>query len=102
MIVVVGTDGVHVEAPEDLRRFHVQAPPGVDAAAALAAVGFGRGAGDGGDDLLVSVAAVRAAVSGQVDPNVWEPQFAAMLDYAGSKGWLSDDGTMIRAHVERE
>ena len=29
-----------------------------------------------------------------------DDDFAAMLDYARSKGWLSDDGASIRAHVE--
>jgi len=27
-------------------------------------------------------------------------EFDAMIAYAGSKGWLSDDSTCVRAHVE--
>jgi hypothetical protein len=29
----------------------------------------------------------------------WESGFAAMLDYAATKGWIADDGS-IRLHVE--
>jgi hypothetical protein len=30
----------------------------------------------------------------------WHEGFGAMVDYARSKGFLSDDGTAIRAHLE--
>ena len=30
----------------------------------------------------------------------WDAQFEAMVEYAGTKGWLDDDGHRIRAHVE--
>jgi hypothetical protein len=30
----------------------------------------------------------------------WPARFAAMLDFARDKGWLSSDGEAIRAHVE--
>jgi len=57
------------------------------------------GSVDGDGEAMVRVDAVRrlagAAVRGK-----WETDFAAMLDYARSKGWLSDDGSSIRAHVE--
>ena len=48
---------------------------------------------------LVAVDAVRRLAAGSVGAT-WEDDFAAMLDYARSKGWLSDDGASIRAHVE--
>ena len=55
---------------------------------------------DGDGEALVLVAAVRRLAAGSVGAS-WDEEFAAMLEYALSKGWLSDDGTSIRAHVER-
>jgi hypothetical protein len=52
-----------------------------------------------GDDALVTVAAVRRLAAGSVAEG-WEAAFAAMLDYARSQGWMSDDGEEIQAHVE--
>lgn len=33
-------------------------------------------------------------------PQGWDADFAAMVDYARSKGWLDATGERIRAHVE--
>ena len=30
----------------------------------------------------------------------WPGRFAAMLDYAKGRGWLSSDGRRVRAHIE--
>jgi hypothetical protein len=30
----------------------------------------------------------------------WDADFAGMVDYARTKGWLDDDGGRIRAHIE--
>jgi hypothetical protein len=92
---------VVLEEPADCGRFHVAVRGSADALAldeALRAQGVGSVDGDG--EALVRVDAVRRLAAGAVD-DTWEPAFAAMLDYAGSKGWLSDDGASIRAHVER-
>jgi hypothetical protein len=52
-----------------------------------------------GDEALVDVDAVRRLAVGRVGPG-WEGDFAAMLDYAATKGWIADDGRAIRAHIE--
>lgn len=31
----------------------------------------------------------------------WEQGFNGMIDYARSRGWVSEDGITVRAHVER-
>ncbi|NAZ87825.1 hypothetical protein GTR00_17235 [Kineococcus sp. T90] len=31
----------------------------------------------------------------------WLEGFAGMVSYATSRGWTSEDGTLVRAHVER-
>ena len=54
---------------------------------------------DGDGEAMVRVDAVRRLAAGSVGAT-WDDDFAAMLDYARSKGWLSDDGASIRAHVE--
>ena len=63
---------------------------------ALAAAGAGR---VDGDEALIEVAVVRRLAEGRVGPG-WEGDFAAMLDYAATKGWIADEGRSIRAHVE--
>ncbi len=91
---------VRLAEADDCGRFHVAVhgnghAPAVDDA--LAAAGAGWLDGDG--DAMVEVAAVRAMAEGQVDAE-WEQRFTAMLEYAATKGWLSDDGSTIRAHLE--
>ena len=31
---------------------------------------------------------------------IWEKGFTEMIDYATSKGWTENNGTLIRAHIE--
>lgn len=91
VIVVVGPDRPPLlGADTDCSAFHVHHVGG-DLAAGLASIG-GSLLDDG--DALVGVAWVRATSSAPVGA------IDAMLAYAESKGWLSDDGTTIRAHVE--
>jgi len=72
----------------------------------LAAALESSGAGClGGDDALLTpdslrnLAASAADEDGEVLDAEWEEGFSAMLDYAGSSGWIDDDGA-VRAHVE--
>jgi hypothetical protein len=92
---------VSLADPADCGRFHVELHgQGDDAAldAALRASDIGSSAAPG--EAEVRVDAVRRMAVGSVGDS-WEKDFDAMLSYAGSKGWLSADGTTIRAHVER-
>ena len=41
----------------------------------------------------------RLATAGNQLPDDWDAEFASMLAYAASRGWIADDGS-IRAHVE--
>ncbi len=91
---------VALEDPAECGRFHVTARGGGDAGVldeALRANALGNVDGDG--EAMVRVEAVRRLASGAVG-EAWEGDFRGMLDYARSKGWLSDDGASIRAHVE--
>jgi hypothetical protein len=85
--------------PEDCTCFDVVVHGSADGGAldrALVAASVGR---TSGADALVTVDAVRRLAAGAVAEG-WEAAFAAMLEYARSRGWLSDDGREIQAHVE--
>ena len=103
MIVAVTDATVELREPADLRRFHVEAADGVDVTEVLAAAGAGApaaGEADGGA-VYVAVDWLRSAAAEHGVAADWPDQFAAMLDFAASKGWLRADGSAVRAHVER-
>jgi hypothetical protein len=84
----------------DCGRFHVAARGGTDRdrlGAALERSGVGSLAD--GEDVWISVDAVRRLADGQVEP-AWAEQFAGMLAYARTKGWLNPGEDSIRAHCE--
>jgi hypothetical protein len=90
---------VSLVEPDDCTRFDVVVHGPADRGGldrALSGSSVGRTLGD---DALVTVDAVRRLAAGSVTDG-WEANFAAMLDYARSRGWLTDDGQEIEAHVE--
>jgi hypothetical protein len=90
---------VSLEEPEDCTRFDVVVRgAGDDHDLERTLVGASVGRIEAGD-ALVTVAAVRRLASGWVADG-WDERFLAMLDYARGRGWLSDDGDVVRAHVE--
>jgi hypothetical protein len=98
----VADGAVALRQAADCGRFHVAARGGTDRArlgAALERSGVGRPAD--GEDVWIAVDAVRRLAAGQVEP-AWDEQFAGMLAYAASKGWLDPAGDSIRAHCEWE
>lgn len=84
--------------PSDFKRFSVMSSAGSadSVAALLARAGIGRAAD--GDEVFVDVEAVRT-LAGAARDAAWDEQFAGMLAYAGSKGWLDDAKASIRAHI---
>jgi hypothetical protein len=92
----VSAEGTTLEDPEDLKRFSVEVTPAVtDLPTGLTGWGTVEG-----DHVWVNVESVRRAAAGRVGAR-WDADFAGMIDYARVKGWLSGDGTAIRAHIER-
>jgi hypothetical protein len=88
---------VALEDPEDCKAFSVRVRGDrAGLSGALEAAGVGR---MDGDEALIAVDAVRRMAGGRVGPG-WDDDFAAMLAYAGTKGWIADEGRSIRAHVE--
>ena len=104
MFVIVDLESepaeVSLAEPDDCGRFHVAVAgrghaPAVDDALQASGTGWLDGEGSA----FVRVERVRDLAAGQVADD-WEGRFAGMLDFARSKGWLSDDGEAIRAHLE--
>jgi hypothetical protein len=83
--------------PEDMTGFAVvvegEAEPGAEALAAGGIVGLGTHA-------WVRTDALRR-LAGPVATPAWEDSFAAMLDFARSRGWVDDELGAVRGHVER-
>jgi hypothetical protein len=58
------------------------------------------GAGDvAADHVWLDISWLRSA-AGTPGPD-WPQRFAAMLEYARTRGWLSPDGLRVRAHLEQ-
>ena len=81
---------------DDLQRLHVEVEGHVVIGGALGSFGALEG-----DHAWLSIAALRAAAHAQGAAAGWDADFDAMVEYASSKGWLSPDGTDVRAHVVR-
>ena len=95
------TPRIDLVEPEDCKRFHVAVQGGdADAlGAALSSNDVGRLLPSG--EAMIETSAVRRMARGGV-PEGWDDEFAAMLKYAESKGWLDESGGSIQAHVEWE
>lgn len=96
MRVVIDASGVQLDDPADCRRFHVVHDKAVALTAALRDSGAGY-AEDG--DVMIEVSWLREQARDGVGA-AWPADFAAMLEYAAGKGWLTPDGCHVRAHVE--
>jgi hypothetical protein len=90
---------VTLEEPDDTTRFHVAVVGGSDLRLVFAALVDAAAGRLEGDDAWITVDSVRRMAAGRVGAS-WDGDFAAMLDYARTKGWLDDHANTIRAHVE--
>jgi hypothetical protein len=95
MYVVVRADAVGLHEPEDTGAFHLRLEDGASLDGVLRALGWGR-ADDDGQHAWIRVAALRHA--GPSD-RMWGSKLDGMLAYASSKGWMSEDGLEVRAHI---
>ncbi len=75
--------------------------PGRDVADVLEALGADGAPCDEPGHVFVSIDAVRRLAGTHAD-EAWEGQLDGMLSYAGSKGWLSEDEAMIKAHLSQD
>ena len=94
-----GKPAVSLEEPDDCSRFHVTIHDLSEDTArqALEAEDIGHLTDAG--MAWIKISAIRKLATGHVQPD-WPERFSAMLDYAGRKGWLSDDRAYVRGHCE--
>ena len=100
--VITGTaevPEVDVVDVDDLKRLHVAVGAVTDEEAdqALRAAGLGR-LDDG--TAWLDAAALRAAAESKATLADWAAQWDRMVAFAQGKGWVSDDGATLQAHVE--
>jgi hypothetical protein len=88
-----------LEEPDDTKRFHVVVVGGTDWGLVFGALVDAAAGRLESDDAFITIDAARRMAAGRVGPE-WDEKFAAMLEYARSKGWIDEGGYSIRAHVE--
>lgn len=99
-VLVSGSDDdvrASVEDPGNLKQLHAEFRGVSDDAAAAALAAAHLGAVEG-DHAWLETAALRAAGDGSA---AWASGFDGMLAYAAGKGWATEDGTRVRAHIVR-
>jgi len=103
LYIRINSESVELVEPDDLRSFHAVRPTELgqgELAEIVRKEDLGAILPDAAH-LMVPLDTVRRMAVGRVGPD-WEPNFDQMIAYAARKGWLSEDGTRVRAHLETE
>jgi hypothetical protein len=98
MYVEVLGGNSRVREGENLKALSVR----VDDRATLPAALGALGAVDG-DHVWLDIAQLRAAAEAGLPSDAlegWSAGFEGMIGYATKSGWVSDDGTRVRAHID--
>ena len=95
MNVIIDSAGPKLEEADNLRAFAVELKVPREAAQDLG--GCGVWSADGAH-LFVEPDWLRRQAGSLADDAGWQRNFAGMVEFARSKGWLDDQGR-IRAHV---
>jgi hypothetical protein len=101
MIVDITDAAVVLTEPDDCGRFHLRVPsdlPVAELDALLAQSGAGHRTGT--DQVAVTITWLRSSAH-DVAPD-WADRFDKMLAYAGTKGWLTDDGSAVVGHITHD
>jgi hypothetical protein len=99
-VLVSGSGGevrASVEDPGNLKQLHAEFRGVSDDQVTAALTAAGLGSVDG-EHAWLEAGALRAAGDGS---EAWASRFDGMLAYAASKGWTSEDGARVRAHIVR-
>ncbi len=94
-------DGAQVLDAGDLKALSVTLEDGIEVHHATAKSPLATPSDDGAA-VWLDVAELKSAAEASFDSGVpadWSAGFDAMIEYARTKGWLSDDGRAVRAHV---
>ena len=98
IVVTTDPDAVTLDEPDEFTSFEVVAPEGTPATALDGILGaVGR---CDGEHVWVDRGALADLAGARAADEAWQGGLAAMVDYARSNGFLSDDGAAIRAHVD--
>lgn len=103
MYVRISRESVELVDPSDFSSFHAVYPAGLGHGELVDIVrreDLGEVLPAGGH-LMVPLETLRRLAAGRVGPT-WEQDFDAMIAYAARKGWLREDGTRVRAHLEMD
>jgi len=99
MYVRASQAGLDVGDPDDCTSLDVRLDGVGRSELAARLTDSGLGQYDGSDHVALDVAGLHdLAQAGAVGPG-WPARWAAMLAYADTKGWLTDDGRAVRAHL---
>ena len=101
MQIIVSNDAAVLDDPDNCRSFSVAVPSGTtsdDLSAVLQRAGAGQLDPDG-QHVHVSIATVRRLAEGHTSSG-WDENFAAMISYARTKGWVDDTAATVRGHLE--
>ena len=99
MYVAVTAAGVSVAAADDCTSLDVRAAPDRRSLLDEALRHARLGQWDGGDEADLQVAELRRRALAEGVPAGWAQRWDDMIAYAARRGWLSPDGTTVRAHV---
>jgi hypothetical protein len=101
MQIIVTGDSAVLDDPDNCRAFSVAVPVGATPdylPELLERTGVGRLDTDG-QHVHVPIDTVRHLAEGRTSSG-WDKDFAAMISYARTKGWVDDTAATIRGHVE--
>jgi hypothetical protein len=94
-------DGAQVLEAGDLKALSVSLDDGIEAHHATENSTLGT-ASDDGASVWLDVAELKSAAEASFEgstPADWSEGFDAMIEYARTKGWLSENGNAVRAHI---
>jgi hypothetical protein len=97
--VAVTAAGVQVRAADDCSSLDVRAASGLRSSLDEALRHARLGQWNGGDEADLELAELRRRAVAEGVPPDWTQRWDDMIAYAGRRGWLSPDGTTVRAHV---
>ena len=101
MKIIVTGDSAVLDDPDNCRSFSVAVPSGTtpdDLPALLQRTGAGRLDPDG-QHVHVPITTVRQLAEGRTSSG-WDDDFAAMISFARTKGWVDDRAATVRGHLE--
>lgn len=98
-IVISAAGDVELEHPGEFTSFSVAAADPA-AGAVLRALGENGSQAAEDDHVFVTTEAVRRFAGEHAD-DAWESGLSKMVAYAATKGWMTEAGDAIKAHIEQ-